>query len=229
MKSVDKDKVISEILKSYLEEKEKKGSPPIRALLEMLLDTLMKAERDVYLKDSDSNKANGYYTRSMNTGSFRLDLQVPRDRKGEFRPSVLPDRWKRSDSEYQALLLSLIANGYSKSEIKRTLKELGLSYSEGDIEEIRLALEGAVEDFKTRELKSEWLAIFIDAYECDVKEGGRVRKTQVYVVAGIDLGGRKELLGFYVRFGQESKVKGVGGLEGFGGAWFKEASFGCIG
>jgi len=52
MKSVDKDKLISEIVKSYLEEKEQKGSPPIRALLEMLLDTLMKAERDVYLKNA---------------------------------------------------------------------------------------------------------------------------------------------------------------------------------
>jgi len=45
----------------------------------------------------------------------------------------------------------------------------------------------------------------IDAYGCNVKESGRVRKAQVYVVVGIDLGGGKELLGFYVRFGQESK------------------------
>ena len=108
MKSIDKDKVISEILKSYLEEREQKGSPSIRALLEMLLDTLMKAEREVFLKNSDSNKANGHYSRSLNSGSFKLDLQVPRDREGEFRPTVLPDKWRRSDSEYQALLISLI-------------------------------------------------------------------------------------------------------------------------
>jgi len=163
MKSVDKDKLISEIVKSYLEEKEQKGSPPIRALLEMLLDTLMKAERDVYLKNAESNKANGYYNRSLTTGAFKLDLKVPRDRDGEFRPSILPDRWRRSDSEYQALLISLIANGYSKGEIRRTLRGLGLFYSEGDIEEIRVALEEAVEDFKARELGSDWLAVFIDA------------------------------------------------------------------
>jgi len=75
-------------------------------------------------------------------------LSVPRDRKGEFRPSLLPDRWKHSDSEYQFLLISLIANGYSKGEIKRTLRELGLSYSEGDVEDIRTALGEVVEDFK---------------------------------------------------------------------------------
>jgi len=206
MEPINKDKVLSEIIKSYLEEREKKGSPPIRALLEMLLDTLMKVERDIYLKNSDSNKANGYYNRSLTTGTFKLDLKVPRDRRGEFRPSVLPDKWKRSDSEYQSILISLIANGYSKGEIKRTLRELGLSYSEGEIEEIRMALKEAVEDFKTRELKPDWLAIFIDTYECEVKEGGRVRKAQVYVVAGIDLDGKKELLGFYLRFGKESKA-----------------------
>jgi len=74
MKGIDKDKRFSEILKSYLEEREQQGSLSIKTLLEMLLDTLMKAERDIYLKNSDSNKANGYYNRSLTAGSFKLAL-----------------------------------------------------------------------------------------------------------------------------------------------------------
>ena len=79
MESINKDKVLSEIIKSYLEESEKRGSLSIRTLLEMLIDTLMQAERDIYLKHSNSNKANGYYNRSLTTGTFKLDLKVRRD------------------------------------------------------------------------------------------------------------------------------------------------------
>jgi len=43
---LNKDKGLSEIIKAYLKEREEKGSPSIRALLEMLLDTLMKGKKE---------------------------------------------------------------------------------------------------------------------------------------------------------------------------------------
>ena len=46
------------------------------------------------MKEED-NKANGYYGRTLNVGSFKIDLNVPRDRKGRFRPKVLPEPYRR--------------------------------------------------------------------------------------------------------------------------------------
>jgi len=60
MQDINKDKGLSEIINAYPEEREK-SNLSIRILLKMLLGNLMKAERDIYLKNSDSNKANGYY------------------------------------------------------------------------------------------------------------------------------------------------------------------------
>jgi len=53
------------------------------------MDTLMKSERKIFLSEEEDNKANGYYGRTLNTGSFKVDLNVPRDRKGKFRPKAL--------------------------------------------------------------------------------------------------------------------------------------------
>jgi len=44
---------------------------------------------ELFMNDDD-NKANGYYERSLNTGSFKLNINVPRDRKGKFRPQIIP-------------------------------------------------------------------------------------------------------------------------------------------
>jgi transposase-like protein len=43
----------------------------------------MNQERNFFLENDDDNKANGYYERSLNTGSFKLNINVPRDRKGD--------------------------------------------------------------------------------------------------------------------------------------------------
>ncbi len=60
----------------------------------------MNQERNFFLENDDDNKANGYYERSLNTGSFKLNINVPRDRKGRFRPQILPDPYKRVNEDY---------------------------------------------------------------------------------------------------------------------------------
>jgi transposase-like protein len=50
----------------------------------------MNQERNFFLENNKDNKADGYYERSLNTDSFKLNINVPRDRKGKFRPQILP-------------------------------------------------------------------------------------------------------------------------------------------
>jgi len=53
---------------------------------------------------------------------------VPRDRKGQFRPHILPEPYKSTEASYVELLISLIANGYTESQLLRELQNLGLPY-----------------------------------------------------------------------------------------------------
>lgn len=67
-----------------------------------------------------------------------LDVEIPRDRKDEFRSLLLHGRkWERSDEGYKRLLLSLVESGYSKKRVREVLRKLGLSYNKEKMERIK--------------------------------------------------------------------------------------------
>jgi putative transposase len=117
-----KEEAIEKVLQKYFAgdlNSAKKAA--MKQLLETVLDEIMRSERRIFLQGSTDNKANGYYPRTLTGGSWRLDIDVPRDRRGQFRPHILPEPYRRTESSYVDLLISLIANGYTESQLMRSL------------------------------------------------------------------------------------------------------------
>lgn len=137
-------------------------------------------------------------------GSLNLELNVPKV-NGNFRPHILPEPYKRADSEYLNLLGSLIVNGYSESNIVSSLKELGLPYSKQDIELIKQELQEKLEDFKRRQLPTDVFCLFIDGYHTQIKDKNKVKSACIYVRVEVALEGRKDVYGLYTVFGNENK------------------------
>ena len=112
------------------------------------------------------------------------------------------------DKDYEELLIAMLANGYSRAQLERALKQLELPFSpealEGALELIRERLDFYF--YKTQPLKSDWFAVSIDAYWAKLRtEEGKVEEISLFVAVGIDLDGNKEVLGFWVLRGRESK------------------------
>ena len=84
-----KEKVMEEVIKKYGDEIGSKNIG-IKELLEELINSIMKVEREIYLGNDEGNKGNGYYNRRLGSGMFNLELEVPSYRKGEFSPKILP-------------------------------------------------------------------------------------------------------------------------------------------
>jgi len=104
---------------------EKGEKPNIANLFEELLNYVMSKEREECLRKNLYDLANGFYNRKLNIKYGELDIKVPRVRfDNTFRPSLLPARWKRVDKEYEELLLAMLTNGYTKSKISRTVRNL---------------------------------------------------------------------------------------------------------
>lgn len=179
----------------------------LKALYQALLNTVMKSERDVFVKKDQNNKGNGFYPRALVTGMGKFDLMIPRDRLNEFRPFLLPEQWQRGDQSYDDLLASLIIHAYSPNKIRSILKNLGLSYSDTEVDEIQEELYQRSIEFKTQELNKEVLCLYIDAYHTKLKEqdSRKVTKAVIHTVIGVDLNGRKEVYGYYEFFGSENK------------------------
>lgn len=168
----------------------------------------MNKEKSRFLDDTQNDKANGSYTRNLNTSVGKLNLQVPRVRSGEFRSSLLPNKYQRYDESFEELIFSFLINGDSKNEIIYKMKSRGIAFSEKAYDEIFQFIKKQMEDFKSQELDSEYNFIYIDAYHCMIKDtkDKRIKKSVIYTVLGVDKFANKSIIGFYQFFGHENKT-----------------------
>lgn len=174
-------------------------------ILQAAMNIIMKAERDLHLQQHPDDKGNGYFQRGIGTANGTLTVQVPRDRNGDFRPKVLPERYARDSRERQELLRALLASHYSQNDIRRIFHELGLHYNPDEIEQLKKNYLEQFNAWKARQLPEDAIALFIDAYIADALIDGKVRKTTVFVVLGVDFNGHKELWDLSINSGPESK------------------------
>lgn len=177
-------------------------------LIENIIHEIMNKEKSRFLDDTQNDKANGSYTRNLNTSVGKLNLQVPRLRSGEFRSSLLPNKYQRYDESFEELIFSFLINGDSKNEIIYKMKSRGIAFSEKAYDEIFQFIKKQMEDFKSQELDSEYNFIYIDAYHCMIKDtkDKRIKKSVIYTVLGVDKFANKSIIGFYQFFGHENKT-----------------------
>ena len=92
----------------------------ISDIISDVMSAIMKKEREFFLlQENKYEEANGFYSRSLQLAIGKLDLKIPRIRIGNnFRPALLPSKWKRVDKDYENLLLALLTNGYSQTQIE---------------------------------------------------------------------------------------------------------------
>jgi transposase-like protein len=206
-KETQLEKLAMEFAKYLQKEKEEGKSFPLSMIIQEIINAIMKQERQIYLNQDIDNYANGYYDRTLGLTFGKLNLKIPRVRYGnKFYPSLLPEKWKRIDKEYENLLLALLSNGYSKAKIKQTLKKLGLPYSEEDMEDLLDLVYQYLQVYKNSILPEEVFAVFIDAYHAKMRdENEKMTNISIYLAVGIDMEGYKQILGYWVKKGKENK------------------------
>ena len=177
------------------------------ARFKAIMEILMKAERTLHLENYLNDKGNGYMKRKLNTSFGQIELNVPRDRNGDFRPSVLPPKYQRFDDSYLKLINAGINNFYSPSGIKNYLSNLNLPYSKDQLEKLSEKVYEEYQLWKKRELPQDVIALFIDGYHTEIYEEkeNKVVKAIVYLVIGIDFKGEKDLYAIEFITGNENK------------------------
>ncbi|HOL58019.1 MAG TPA: IS256 family transposase [Spirochaetota bacterium] len=201
----NKQKLFEDLLKDYLNEINSKGG--IQELLSYLLNIIMNKERELHLSQFDNDKANGYYSRDLITSSGNLNINVPRVRKGNFRPCILPPHYKKCDASFDEFILKLVLNNYSPNKIKMLLNSMNLPYSSEQIEELKDELYQKSQELINKQLPDNFFVIFIDAYHVQIKDDDikQIKNSVIYNIIGIDMSGKKDLIGFYVYEGNETR------------------------
>jgi transposase-like protein len=176
-----------------------------RELLALLLNSLFRAERSAYLEQTDDDKGNGSYDRTLNVGSLPVGIEVPRSRGGDFRPSQLPPPYKRGYQDAaRELLLRLGASGRSLNATREALRSLGLPASEPQLETVARHFIDEFDLRNTRPLDTDLVALFVDAKYVEVREASSLRPCCLYLALGLGRDGKKRILTCQILPGRES-------------------------
>ena len=235
-------------INSLLEHYQPKDAQDIQDMLKDLLgETLqgmLEAEMDDHLgyskydyknKETDDSR-NGYSPKTVTSSMGTIDLDIPRDRKGDFEPQIVKKN-QTDISNIEDQVLSMYAKGMTTRDISAHLKDVyGVDASAEMISHMTDRILPIAKEWQNRPLERKYAIVFMDAVHFHVREDNRTVKKAVYVAIGVKLNGKREVLGMWVGGNESAKywlsvlneiknrgvedimIVSVDGLTGFGDA-----------
>ena len=169
-------------------------------LIKQLTEAALKAEAESHLEaDETPNRKNGYSRKTIKSPSGSFELETPRDRAGSFEPQLIKKHQTHLTDEIERKIISMFGLGMSYQDIAAHVAELyGLDISSATISSITDKLIPELKQWQQRPLESHYPFVWLDAIHYKVKEDGRYDSKAVYTVLGLNLEGKKEVLGLYL-------------------------------
>lgn len=170
-----------------------------------LEDELGYSKYDYRNKETD-NSRNGYSQKHLKTSFGDVDINVPRDRKGEFEPQLVKKHQTTLTGDIEEKILSMYAKGMSTNDIDAHIREIyGIEVSDSTISRITDKIIPVVKEWQQRPLEEIYAVVFMDAIHYHVRSEGQIVKKAVYIAIGINMSGIKEVLGMWIGENESAK------------------------
>ena len=202
--------LIDELLKEYKNPEDLMGEGGIlKELTKALVERCLNAEIDTQLQEPEEgrpkNRRNGHSKKKIQGEFGKAEISVPRDRNGEFEPVIVKKGQKRFNG-FDDKILSLYARGMTTREIREQLQDLyGVEVSHTLISNVTEAVEAERKSWQNRTLDEIYPIVFLDALVVKVRHEGKVINKAVHLALGVNLEGKKELLGIWMTTNESSK------------------------
>ena len=168
-------------------------------------DELGYSKYDYKNKDTD-NSRNGHSSKTLRTSFGDVDVSVPRDRKGEFEPQVLKKNQTSVSQDIEEKILSMYAKGMTTGDIEAHIRDIyGIEISDTTISRITDKILPLAKEWQQRPLEAVYAVVFLDAIHYHVRSEGQIVKKAVYIAIGVDLDGKKDVLGMWVGENESAK------------------------
>jgi transposase-like protein len=174
--------------------------------LETELDeTLGYGRYDYKNKDTD-NSRNGHSKKNLRTSFGEVEISVPRDRKGEFDPQLIKKNQTSISQDIEEKIISMYAKGMTTSDIEFHVRDIyGIEISDTTVSRITDKILPTAKEWQRRPLESIYAVVFLDAIHYHVRSEGQIVKKAVYIAIGINMDGRKDVLGMWVGENESAK------------------------
>lgn len=199
--------ILDELLKNYKGPEDITGENGLlKELTKALIERAMQVELTEELgyeknqkgEKPTTNRRNGSNGKTLRSDLGPLEIEVPRDRQGEFEPKIVP-KGQREFRGFDEKILSMYARGMSTRDITQHLKEIyGTEVSAELISRVTDSVSQMLEEWRNRELEKVYPIVFLDAIVVKIRDNGHVVKKSIYLALAITLEGKKELLGLWI-------------------------------
>ncbi len=208
--------LLDELLKDYQTPNDLLGDGGIlKQLTAALVERCLNAEMKTHLEDQKAetqiadeptrNRRNGHSKKTIKGEFGEAQINIPRDRNGEFEPQIVKKGQTRFDG-FDGKILSLYARGMSTRDIAAQLQELyGVEVSAALISNVTEAVEEERKVWQNRALDPVYPIIYFDAIVVKVRQDGRVINKAIHLALGVNLSGKKELLGMWITTNESAK------------------------
>ena len=174
----------------------------VQKIIKDAMETILQNEFNNFLNQNKSNSErnyrNGYNKKNIKTEYGDVQIQMPRDRNGEFTPEILAKRTTISDG-IKDQITSMYAKGMSTRDISNHIEGLyGTELSASTISNITDEAMVTGKEWFNRTLDAVYPIVFMDAVHFKVREENKIVTKAIYVALGITVDGMKDVLGMWI-------------------------------
>jgi transposase-like protein len=180
-------------------------------LTKITVEAALNAELDEHLgyskyQQSDTdNSRNGFSSKTLKTEDGQFEAAIPRDRNGSFEPQLVSKHQTRFTS-LDDKILSLYAKGMTTREIVAAFREMyGAEVSAALVSKVTDAVIAQVVEWQSRPLDGIYPIVYLDCIVVKIRQDKQVLNKAMYLALGVNMEGRKELLGLWLSENEGSK------------------------
>ena len=206
-----KRNIIRQLLNEYDIETTEDIQDALKDLLGGTIREMMEAEMDEHLGYEKSQRCdnddyrNGYKSKQVNSSYGSMLIDVPQDRKSTFQPQIVKKRQK-DISDIDQKIISMYAKGMTTRQTSETIEDIyGFETSEGFISDVTDKIMPYIEDWQNRPLDEVYPILYIDAIHYCVRDNNVIRKLAAYVILGLTVDGKKDVLTINIGDNESSK------------------------
>ncbi|MBB1470451.1 IS256 family transposase [Pseudoalteromonas sp. SG41-5] len=172
----------------------------LTSLIKQLTESALQAELEHHLANEQApNRKNGFSTKTIKSPAGNFELETPRDRSGSFEPQLIKKNQTTLSDEIDSKILSMFSMGMSYRDINKHIEDMyGMNVATGTISAVTDKLIPELKAWQQRPLDSHYPIVWLDAIHYKVKEDGRYISKAVYTLLGLDIHGKKEILGLHL-------------------------------
>ncbi|MGB4033562.1 MAG: IS256 family transposase [Christensenellales bacterium] len=186
----------------------------VKEILSGTLETMLNSELEEelgyskydYKNKQTENSRNGYSKKNILTSNGEIELNIPRDRAGEYEPQIIEKHQTRLSGDIEEKIISMYAKGMTQNDISSHIQDMyGFEVSDSVVSRITDKILPIAKEWQMRPLERIYAIMFLDAIHYNVRQEGRVVKKAVYIAIGITLEGTKVVMGLWIGENESAK------------------------